>query len=298
MKLTNKYGLPGPLVACIMNDPYSFKGDRSTTSLIKPPRIFQLYKRHDLEMEEDVTDCIWRLVGNNTHNMLERAGELMRRRKGYFGHGIVVEKRYYTDVLGWSIGGQIDLYEGAVGRLTDWKVTSVWSVMHGVKPEHEQQLNINAYLMNANGISFIRQLWLVNILRDWSKHKVEYGTDYPKCQVVVQDVEMWPYPKTKQFIAKRVRLHQESETMPDDKLLPCTDAERWKRDDKYAVMKKGGKRALRLLNSQAEAEKWIKNNGRGDKIDLRKGSYPRCEDYCHAAPWCNQWKATKDGGEN
>ena len=293
MRLTNKHNLPQPLVAAIMNDPYSFKGDRSTTSLIKPPRIYQLYKRHDLEMEEDVSDCIWRLIGNNTHHILERAGKLIVTAKHIFGQEIVVEKRYYANLLGWDIGGQIDLYEAVVGRITDWKVTSVWSVMHGIKPEHVQQLNINAYLMHKNGVSSIRQLWIVAILRDWSKHKVEYGTDYPKCQVVVQDIKLWPYLETKKFIEKRIRLHQESESMSDDKLLPCTDAERWKRDDKYAVMKKGGKRALRLLNSQEEAEAWIKNNGRGDRIDFREGSFLRCEDYCVAAPFCNQWQESR-----
>lgn len=298
MKLTNKYNLPQALVAAVMNDPYSFDGDRSTTSLIKPPRIYQLYKRHDLEMEEDVSDCIWRLVGNNTHSILERAGKLIEKFKHIFGQTVVVEKRYYTDVLGWRIGGKIDLYEKSVGRLTDWKVTTVWSVTHGIKPEYKQQLNINAYLMCANGISFIKQLWLVAILRDWSKHKVEYGTDYPKCQVVVQDIKLWPYLETERFVAERVRLHQESENMPDDKLLSCTDAERWKRDDKYAVMKKGRKRALRVLSSQEDAETWIKNNNRGDRIDFREGSFPRCEDYCNAAPWCNQWQAIKNRRKN
>lgn len=293
MKLTNRYNLPQPLVAAVMNDPYSFDGDRSTTGLIKSPRIYQLYKRHDLEMEEDVSDCIWRLVGSNTHYILERAGKLMEKCKHIFGQRVVVEKRYYTDLLDWRIGGKIDLYEESAGRLTDWKVTTVWSVTHGIKPEYEQQLNINAYLMHVNNVFFIRQLWLVAILRDWSKHKVEYGTDYPKCQVVVQDIKLWPYGETKKFIKRRIRLHQESESMSDDKLLPCTDAERWKRDDKYAVMKKGGKRALRLLNSQGEAETWIKNNGRGDRIDFRGGSFPRCEGYCAAAPWCSQWKEEK-----
>jgi hypothetical protein len=276
-----------------MNDPYSFTGDRSTTSLIKPPRIYQLSKRHDIEIEEDVADCIWCLVGNNTHYILERAGKLMGKFKQIFGQKAIVEKRYYIESLGWKIGGKIDLFEEAIGRLTDWKVTSVWSVMHGIKPEHVQQLNINAYLMHSNNIFFIRQLRLVAILRDWSKHKVEYGTDYPKCQVVVQDIPLWPYLKTKEFIEKRIRLHQESEKMPDDKLLLCTDAERWKRPDKYAVMKKGGKRALRLLNSEGEAKTWIKNNGRGDRIDFREGSFPRCEEYCACASFCSQWQEYK-----
>jgi hypothetical protein len=247
-------------------------------------------------MEEDVADCIWRLVGNNTHYILERAGKLMGKFKQIFGQKAIVEKRYYIESLGWKIGGKIDLFEEAIGRLTDWKVTSVWSVMHGIKPEYVQQLNINAYLMHKNGVSSIKQLWIVAILRDWSKHKVEYGTDYPKCQVVVQDIPLWSYKKTRGFIEKRIRLHQESESMSDDELLPCTDTERWKRPDKYAVMKKGGKRALRLLNSERKAKTWIKNNGRGNEIVFRPGGSVRCKGYCACAPFCSQYQEEKANG--
>lgn len=294
MILTNKYNLPQPLVAAVKNDLYSYDGDRSTTGLILPPRIYQLRKRYDAKIEEDVADNIWRLVGNNTHDILERAGMLMKKLKHLFGAGVIVEKRFNIKMLGWKVGGKIDLYEEAIGRLTDWKVTSVWSAVHGVKPEHEQQLNMNAYFMYENDIFHIRTLWLVLLLRDWSKYKVERGTDYPKCQVAVQNVRLWSYSATKRFVAERIRLHQASETMSDEALLPCTDEERWKKPDVYAVMRKCGKRALRLLTTHEKAEAWIKNNKKGDEIVFRPGSYPRCEDYCSAAPFCSQYQAVKD----
>lgn len=293
MILTNKYDLPQPLVAAIKNDQYVFHGDRSTTGLICPPRIHQLCKRHDLEIEEDVSDGIWRLVGNNTHDILERAGGLMQKEEHLFGAGVIVEKRFNVRMLDWVVGGRIDLFEEAIGRLTDWKLTSVWGAVHGIKPEHEQQLNMNAFFMHMNNIFHIRTLWLVLILRDWSKHKARQDNSYPKCQVAVQNIRLRPYPEIKRFIEERIRLHQASETMPDDVLLPCTDEERWKRPDSYAVMKKGGKRALRCLDSYEKAKVWMQQNKRGDEIDFREGTFPRCEDYCNAAPWCNQWQESK-----
>ena len=294
MILTNKYDLPQPLVAAIKNDAYSYDGDRSTTGLILPPRIYQLKKRHNAEITEDVSDNIWRLVGNNTHDILERAGTLMQKRKHLFGRGVIVEKRFNVNMLGWQVGGKIDLYEEAVGRLSDWKVTSVYSAVHDVKSEYEQQLNMNAYFMHANGIPRIKTLQLVLLLRDWSKHKVEHGTNYPKCQVVTQGVRLRSYSTIESFVVRRIILHQESEKVSDDNLLPCTDEERWKRPDVYAVMKKRQKRALRLLATHELAEAWIKNNKKGDDIVFRSGTYPRCQDYCSAAPFCNQWQNTKN----
>ena len=43
-----------------------------------------------------------------------------------------------------------------------------------------------------------------------------------------------------------------------------------------------------------KAEAWIKNNKKGDEIVFREGSYPRCEDYWSAAPFCSQYQAVKD----
>lgn len=56
--IKNKYRLPVPLVAALENDPYNFDGDISTTSLILPPRIRELRKRHYKEIHEDASDMI------------------------------------------------------------------------------------------------------------------------------------------------------------------------------------------------------------------------------------------------
>lgn len=294
MKITNKFSLPGPLVKVVENDPYEFDGDISTTGMLKPPRIYQLCKRHDKEIEEDVTENVWRLIGNNAHFLLERMKDWYDR---LLPGGVVVEQRYYADVLGWRIGGKIDLFEVAPCILTDWKVTSVWSVVHGIKPEHEKQLNINAWLMHNSGVPFINKLQIVALLRDWSMHKVRHGTDYPKCQVVVQDAELRPYLKIESLIRERVALHQACEKMSDDELPLCTADERWDRPTVYAVKKKGRKTALRLLNNRKEAQRWMKGNGKGDFVEVRTGERVRCEHYCNAAPFCNQFKAYKESQE-
>ena len=50
--------------------------------------------------------------------------------------------------------------------------------------------------------------------------------------------------------------HQEARVLFDleNDLGLCTDEERWKKNDTWAVKKKGQKRALRVLNSEEEAK--------------------------------------------
>lgn len=291
MKITNKFGLPGPLVKVVENDAYN-PGDTdiSCTGMLKPPRIYQLCKRYDKEIEEDVTNNVWRLIGNNAHYLLERIGDWYKKNDP---GNVLIEKRFYAKVLGWKISGQADLFEIKPGIMTDWKVTSVWSVIHGIKPEHEKQLNILAWLARENGINNIKKLQIVALLRDWSKFKVAHGTDYPKCQVAVQEAELRPWSKIKALIEERVALHQTCERISDDRLPLCTAEERWDKDTVYAVKKKGRKTAMRLLSSMELAEQWMKDNGKGEFVEVRKGERTRCEHYCDAAPFCNQYKEYK-----
>lgn len=278
MRYTNKFGLPAPLVAVIENDPYDAgDSDISTTSLILPPRIYQLRKRHDEEIHEDIADNIYRLLGHNTHSILERVQALK----------CLIERRFYTDIYGWRVGGKIDLYEMLVGTLSDWKITSVYSVLGGVKPEHEQQLNVNAFLMYQNDI-YPKKLQIVNFLRDWSKYQAKKH-DYPDCQVVVQPIKLWSFAEQDRWLYERVKLHQECETMPDNELPPCTSQEMWTKPTVYAVKKKGRKSALRLLDTQEKAEKWIEDNKKGDSIEVRLGENMRCEHYCNINRFCSQY---------
>jgi len=280
MIITNKHNLPAPLVSVIKNDPYDAGlSDISTTSLISPPRIVQLRKRHDHEITEDVADNIYRLIGSNTHHILELVNNT----------GCIKERRFYGTYCGWVVSGQIDLYEITPAILSDYKVTSVWSVINGIKPEHEAQLNINAELMRNEGIE-PKHLQIVNFLRDWSMRKA-HEENYPSCQVHVQNVDMWGSAKS--FIEARVSMHKACESLPDDELPPCTPDERWERPTKYAVMKKGRKSALRLLDSESEAEDYIELKGLAvptHYIDVREGESVRCESYCNINQFCNFYK--------
>lgn len=270
--LTNNYGLPEPLVNAIMNDKYSRgSADITVTTLIQPPQIRQLLQT--FQPEEDASDKIWSLLGQATHTILERA---------YEGQDDVrVEERLYMQCCGWKIGGQFDVYDAKTRTLFDYKIVSVWS--RDGKEEWVQQLNLLRLLAEENDMP-VERLKICAIFRDWQKKKSKVERDYPQSQAELINVPVWSLEDTRQFMVERVQLHQ----VP---ARPCTDAERWKSDDVYAVMKKGGKRAVKLFTNQSIAESFALSKGKDHEVAFRPGEYKRCDDYCAASQNCPQWQA-------
>lgn len=274
MKLTNKLGLPEALVNAVANDPYTRgKSDISVTQLIDSPRIRMLNKQH--EVEEDVADRIWSLLGQSVHTILERADSTSLK-----------EERLFTDIGGWTLSGQYDSLCVMGGILEDYKVTSAWSVIYG-SDKWEPQLNVLRYLAVKNGYD-IKELRIVAILRDWNRHKAK-EPNYPSHQVAIVPVPMWTMERTEEYIRERIKLHQEAEAgnLPD-----CTREEQWRREDSWAVMKEGRKTAVRVFDDEEAAQKHLQGMDPKHYIEHRVGQAIRCEDFCPFGKMgvCDQYK--------
>jgi hypothetical protein len=162
----------------------------------------------------------------------------------------------------------------------DYKITSTWSVLGKTKLEWEYQLNLLRLLALRSGIE-VDTLRIIAILRDWSKMKARTDKDYPQAQVVPVEIPVWPIAVAEQFMEARVRAHQ------DPNPPPCTDEERWKEPDVWAVMKVGRKSAVKLHDTESAAAAHAADLGKGHSIAHRPGGYRRCADYCsvsHACP--------------
>jgi len=232
MRLTNNANLPSPLVKAISNDSYD-RGqcDFTVTELLVPPRARALTRRHWLEIEEDASDMIWRLIGQIGHAILERAAD-----PAYSEH------RFYGKVAGKTISGRADLhFDGGYYHIWDYKFTSMYGVRNGIKAEWEQQVNMLRFLA-VNQLRFssstpIERASQLNkgsvcvIYRDWYKSMAGVRHLYPAHGVEVFPVRIWPMAQTLKFMEGRVRAHLASEVI----LPQCTDEERWydKRKNEY-----------------------------------------------------------------
>lgn len=279
-RLTNKLGLPQPIVDAISNDDYT-KGeaDISCTELIDSALIRRLRKHYASKIEQDAADLIWALFGQSMHTILERAGKDGLR-----------ELRLYMTVAGRVLSGKFDHLALLGAKLSDYKVTSVWSVIYG-KSSWELQLNVLAELLVQNGYP-CEALQIVAILRDWQKSRA--GEDgYPVQQVVTIPVPLWPQADRLAYIGTRMAEHFEN------RKPRCTDEERWARPGAVAVMKGQNKRALRLFSTTLEAATYMDEHPDKAKlrIDHRPAKYVRCEDYCDVAQWCPQLRNPTSGRE-
>lgn len=216
MEITNRFNLPQALVDAVKNDPYN-KGsaDFSITELLTPPRQRALKIKYKDQLTEDVSDRLWSLYGQIAHLILERAN-----RRDF------VEKRFFMDINGKVISGQIDTLCLDDGILSDYKLTAAYGFMGGRPPKDEwvAQLNMQRYLLWHNDYMNIRGLRIIGLLRDYQASKAKDDEKYPQHMVAYHDIPMWSMDVTKKVIIKRINLHLEAE-----KELPlCKVAETWR----------------------------------------------------------------------
>jgi len=78
----------------------------------------------------------------------------------------------------------------------------------------------------------------------------------------------------------------------------CTDEERFAQPTKWAVMKEGQKKAVKLFDNKADAEGylWAQTDTIARKLSVteRKGGYQRCLWYCNVAKFCPHVKKELD----
>ncbi len=274
MKLTNNYDLPSTLYKAISwqrDEPKDY--EYRVTELISPPRIVQLTRRHDNAIEEDISERIWILLGNAVHYVLE---------KGQMPNSLV-EERLTAKINGITIKGRPDLWEADC--LWDYKVTSTWSVVFSPKgkPDWVSAINIYKWLYEQNGFK-VEEAFIMAFLRDWIKAKRK-EPGYPKLDVAVIPVKfMDNIPK---YIEERIYLHEIAKNLPDHDLPMCTKEERWEDETKYALMKKGQKRAVRLFPTELAANMALESIGKEHYVEERIGTPKRCLEYCPVFQWCH-----------
>lgn len=282
MKITNKYGLPESFVK-MANSDYKVTPKRySATTILDSTRSCILKRRHNDEIEEDVSNLIFALFGQISHAILEKTGG---------GENDFTEDKLITDVGdGYQLSGIFDLFSPEEEMVTDYKTCSVYKVLYSDYEDWRKQLLIYAWQLRKIGFK-VKKGQIIAIMRDWQKSKAKYDKDYPQFQAQkisfyfneddFVDIENWIYSRFEEI--------KKAEKLSDNDLPLCTKEERFNSGDKFAVMKKGRKTALRVLDTEEEANNYISLHG-GDYIEKRPGLDKKCMDYCSVCNFCNYYK--------
>ncbi|MBE3140164.1 MAG: hypothetical protein IMZ53_06235, partial [Thermoplasmata archaeon] len=269
MKLTNRYNLPLALVRACGEFRKPVPNRIGAGALVGSPFIRDLLVKHWDELEQDVSEMLWMIQGKAVHWLMEQNVDIDE----------IAEEKFQHPFDGWTITGIPDLYKNK--RIEDWKLTSVFSFLLGVKPEWEQILNVYAYVLRKHG-SEIKGLRINCLLRDWVISKTYEDEDYPKIPFHIIDLPLWTMEKAEMFIRERLRLFSETPK-------PCMQHEMWERGEKWAVKKKGGKRAINggVYNHKEEAELWLEQADRSlYELEHRPGDRHKCKSYCPVRSVC------------
>ena len=282
--ITNNFNLPQFVVDALTYSDYS-RGDSdiSVTQLIDSPRIAQLQKQFADQQSRDAVDFVWSRFGTSVHTMFEESLK---------GSDVITEERLFTETQGWKLSGAIDAQEvtpdGVI--ISDFKVTSVWSVVYD-KTSWHKQLNVYAYLVRKAKGQTVKKVQIVALLRDWVRRKAEEGGDYPSAPIVIIDIPLWSDEEQDDYVESQMKAHIEAANTETD-LIHCTSEEMWEKATVYAVMKKGRKSAVRLFSSEAEANERVAKEGDNHYLEIRKGEKTRCtQDWCGVSQWCDQFQA-------
>ena len=282
MKITNRFNVPETLLALASRDDYTKgKADYSVTEIISPPRIQRLRRKHWDDMEQDVADMLWSLMGSALHVVAERSQV----------ENHVTEERLMTQFGSITLSGAIDLQKIVNGKvqITDYKFTSAWA-LRADKFEWTAQQNIYAYLVRECKGLEVEGIQICALIRDWSRRDAQYKADYPPAPIQVVDLPLWEHEKTRAYIEERIALHNDAKAKADwgEELPTCTDEERWIRTSTYAVKKEGRKTAIRVFESKEEADNLAKKeNG---YVEFRPGEPIRCTgNFCGVSKWCSQY---------
>lgn len=291
MKITNKFNLPETFMNIMARPTYNKGGAHlSVTEIISSPRIVQLKRRHWDDLEEDVSDKLFAMLGTAMHNMLEHGK----------ADNHIIEQRLHANVEGWDISGAIDLQivepDGVI--VQDYKTTGSWAVMNP-KLDWEQQLNIYAYLVERVKSTPVKAVQVTAIIRDHNKRDAKNKEGYPKAPFKVIDIPLWTYEQRENFIKERIRLHSNAHFAAEtnDTLPLCSSSEMWEKPTTYAVRKVGNKRATAVCDTQDEAEAKVEELGKDYEIEVRPGERTRCAEYCQVRDFCSQWKDYNSGKE-
>ena len=131
---------------------------------------------------------------------------------------------------------------------------------------------------------------------DWQSMKARQDHKYPQQRIAPgHRITLMSLEETEQWILSRLELIEASKDLSDDDLTACTREELWMSDDKFAVYKRGGKKASKLCDTRQAAEQYIQIKKIAGHIQHRPAKVKRCN-YCSALPFCNQGQSYQKQG--
>lgn len=284
MKFTNKHNFPPSLVAILSYDDYDYDDRENvlTASQIANSPVHQiiLKKQHRNEIEVDVIDRVWSVLGSSTHSLLELVTV----------EGEEHEQRVYREFGKWIISGKYDvkkLLETNKLEIQDYKNTTKYKIRYGAIPtEWIIQLNTIKWIMTDIDKSLIEKLTIITIIKDLAP-KDKFDNTFPSIPIKILNIPVIKNEDIELFIQSKI------DAIENYNGKICTPEERWQSETKYSVKKIANKQASYNFDTIEEAQYYIDTHGRvtlWEPIKVIEGEDKRCVGYCEVNNFCVYWK--------
>jgi len=280
MIITNKLNLPEGFVKAVSIEKHNAQGSLSATTLIQGVKQIILTDRHWDKLEDDVSNRIWAIFGTAVHSLMESEGE-----------NNFIEQEMDYKIGDITVTGKIDSYDMKHGLIDDYKTASVVKVKFSDFSDWYKQGMIYAWLLRKNGFKAERCRFIA-MLKDHSKTDALRDSQYPKDPVYIYKFSVTSQElfKIGIYIKNKVDEYQRCLLLHDNDIPPCTPEERWEKPPKFAVMKNGLKRAVRLFDRRGDADLLVETKGTGHYVECRPGESVRCRSYCLCKRFCNYYQ--------
>lgn len=272
MRVTNKYGLPEAIYRACVRDEHK-QGDYSVTQLLKGATEIAYEKMFGSILEVDCSEMVNAIFGTAVHKIFENA-----ETSGLSEHFMAV------NIGGRTVTGKADKIENL--KIIDYKTCATWKYIFKDFDDWKKQLIGYAYLYYVESGNMILNGEICAVFKDYSYTDAKRVEGYPKTQVVVikftwTTEDVMAVPKTwAEKIEKVESLIKNALTVGN--LGECSAEECWAKPEKWALMKEGRKSAIKLYDTEAEAEEALKANS-GCYIQYRAGECTKCLNYCTVA---------------
>jgi hypothetical protein len=272
--------------------------DYSVTTLLNPPRIVHLEKRHLSKIKRYVKEQLGSFIGTAIHEYLERCLNKMPTSAYRCEErlSVIIEDRWVSgayDFVRWNRTNDDE-------DMWDLKTTSTWKAIFGDKLDWTAQQNMYRYLYWYHYKRKLKTIRILAMFMDWSAREMQrYGGKYPREKAVEYSLARWDVDETYKYMVERVKLMKAEEDTPDDDLPLCTYEDMWSKPDKYAVHADNRKNALRVCDSEAQAAEWTaaylakdtcKHKFDQLSLECRPAVRTRCESWCPCNIHCSQYQ--------
>lgn len=266
--------------------------DYSVTTLLDPPRVVFLNKRHLHKVDLFVEDLIHSYNGTAAHDYWEKMLMLIPNSP------YEMETRLSCTINNRKISGAFDCIYNEKD-MYDMKNTSVWKAMFGSKQDWAAQQNMYRWMYHQDRGKWLDTLRIVCLFRDWSlNNKQRGGSKYPRRPCMEYRLPIWKPETTLEFMEGRVNTMIANENKADDDLPQCSYEDMWSKPDQVAVKSTRLKKAVRVLSSMQAAKNFVNNYLKGanckDNVktlsyEVRPAKRTRCESWCPVNGYCNQY---------